>query len=61
MTIEEAKEIINFNPRPREEGDREVTSQNTTAGDFNPRPREEGDRLLTTEAVPPRTFQSTPS
>ena len=33
----------NFNPRPREEGDRYAGAISLYARDFNPRPREEGD------------------
>ena len=32
-----------FNPRPREEGDRYTRSCMAGSCDFNPRPREEGD------------------
>ena len=32
-----------FNPRPREEGDRQLAFPSTVSSDFNPRPREEGD------------------
>ena len=32
-----------FNPRPREEGDRQLAFPSTVSRDFNPRPREEGD------------------
>ena len=35
----------NFNPRPREEGDRSNKSKNAMLKDFNPRPREEGDDM----------------
>ena len=34
----------NFNPRPREEGDRQRLYRVLSAVYFNPRPREEGDR-----------------
>ena len=37
---------IDFNPRPREEGDATDTTDTTVNTDFNPRPREEGDILL---------------
>ena len=37
---------LNFNPRPREEGDTLLTSAQMIALHFNPRPREEGDELL---------------
>ena len=34
---------MNFNPRPREEGDSERSLITGSAFYFNPRPREEGD------------------
>ena len=34
---------IDFNPRPREEGDVPATRSAEMSGNFNPRPREEGD------------------
>ena len=34
---------IDFNPRPREEGDSTEVTHDMGFGDFNPRPREEGD------------------
>ena len=43
-----AKEAVNFNPRPREEGDDSRRFFCTEKGDFNPRPREEGDIFLVT-------------
>ena len=36
-------EGLHFNPRPREEGDRQMTALSFVPRDFNPRPREEGD------------------
>ena len=44
MTIDEAKEIINFNPRPRKEGDYRSCRSRRNCSNFNPRPRKEGDR-----------------
>ena len=35
--------VIDFNPRPREEGDPCSANNYTPVYDFNPRPREEGD------------------
>ena len=37
----------NFNPRPREEGDRPTVILSATGVNFNPRPREEGDEFFT--------------
>ena len=37
----------NFNPRPREEGDKSGTEKFSRGLYFNPRPREEGDSFLT--------------
>ena len=37
--------VIDFNPRPREEGDGKDLSIIAIDDDFNPRPREEGDKL----------------
>ena len=34
---------LNFNPRPREEGDNITAILEYSQGNFNPRPREEGD------------------
>ena len=39
--------LINFNPRPREEGDLVLYSIEIVLCDFNPRPREEGDIVTT--------------
>ena len=35
--------ILNFNPRPREEGDKPLPLKPQKRNNFNPRPREEGD------------------
>ena len=35
--------IWNFNPRPREEGDKQLLQRLCKQNNFNPRPREEGD------------------
>ena len=35
--------VLDFNPRPREEGDGKDLSIIAIEDDFNPRPREEGD------------------
>ena len=40
--------LIDFNPRPREEGDRSFQSAFRPGAYFNPRPREEGDLLFNT-------------
>ena len=37
--------IKNFNPRPREEGDKYNYGIPSTVSYFNPRPREEGDQM----------------
>ena len=37
------RDVKNFNPRPREEGDRSGDGDILTVLYFNPRPREEGD------------------
>ena len=37
---------VDFNPRPREEGDTIKTIRNSTNLYFNPRPREEGDIVV---------------
>ena len=37
-----------FNPRPREEGDRPDKSEGIQLDNFNPRPREEGDHKTPT-------------
>ena len=36
---------LNFNPRPREEGDKYPLVNQVLPLDFNPRPREEGDSV----------------
>ena len=38
--------VVNFNPRPREEGDDVYDEPVLDVKDFNPRPREEGDVQL---------------
>ena len=45
-SVEESTLDDNFNPRPREEGDRKKGFRLCSEGYFNPRPREEGDFLL---------------
>ena len=52
---------LNFNPRPREEGDGRKTPSKALADNFNPRPREEGDRENRGNVSIPMIFQSTPS
>ena len=37
---------VNFNPRPREEGDPHLGYLYTLFHNFNPRPREEGDQYF---------------
>ena len=37
--------LVYFNPRPREEGDKENYAFNLSGLYFNPRPREEGDGI----------------
>ena len=46
MRTERIKMNINFNPRPREEGDLRVLLIVHYLKHFNPRPREEGDKRL---------------
>ena len=53
---------MNFNPRPREEGDTLQSSRQSVIINFNPRPREEGDSTFGDfDAVYAIKFQSTPS
>ena len=51
----------NFNPRPREEGDRNCVKHSEQTHYFNPRPREEGDALYSDTDSIKVLFQSTPS
>ena len=44
MHSQKQKRTVDFNPRPREEGDRIKIYKKTIAKYFNPRPREEGDK-----------------
>ena len=37
---------LNFNPRPREEGDQRYYTEKQRRFYFNPRPREEGDKYV---------------
>ena len=44
QTLPDPEQIkIDFNPRPREEGDLKGDKNFNVPRDFNPRPREEGD------------------
>ena len=43
--------VVNFNPRPREEGDDVYDEPVLDVKDFNPRPREEGDNHFLGEFV----------
>ena len=56
-----ALHLINFNPRPREEGDFITIISRITISDFNPRPREEGDCFRKSLRGRSSLFQSTPS
>ena len=38
------RQEYHFNPRPREEGDKDIIGQKVCPSYFNPRPREEGDQ-----------------
>ena len=42
-------DLSDFNPRPREEGDKIYAPSDDYPYDFNPRPREEGDHQLCAE------------
>ena len=53
--------IMDFNPRPREEGDLLRPQFRCHRGHFNPRPREEGDHFQIFLIVIILVFQSTPS
>ena len=44
---------VDFNPRPREEGDLALYHFTTLAWYFNPRPREEGDLSFIVYIIPP--------
>ncbi len=43
--LQDTPVTLDFNPRPREEGDRPCTRGDVGKCHFNPRPREEGDGL----------------
>ena len=53
--------VVNFNPRPREEGDDVYDEPVLDVKDFNPRPREEGDLPKLQARKFAFAFQSTPS
>ena len=55
------RRVIDFNPRPREEGDSFHCLYYTVSLYFNPRPREEGDKLFYQAYSFQHLFQSTPS
>ena len=52
---------MDFNPRPREEGDGLGLRMVQAWFNFNPRPREEGDYMLAYRIYSGLIFQSTPS
>ena len=52
---------MNFNPRPRKEGDVRPNDFTKSFGNFNPRPRKEGDLVHNANFVANFRFQSTPS
>ena len=52
---------LDFNPRPREEGDSGYGYCSCRSGNFNPRPREEGDVCQPRVLTYGFGFQSTPS
>ena len=52
---------LNFNPRPREEGDKRGFDCGGKVDHFNPRPREEGDVAVDNADLFSELFQSTPS
>ena len=49
-----------FNPRPREGGDRLLPVTGKAQNHFNPRPREGGDLISARQPSSPEGFQSTP-
>ena len=51
---------FNFNPRPREEGDRFYSVLSAVVRYFNPRPREEGDSRKSTTSTKTRYFNPRP-
>ena len=53
--------VVNFNPRPREEGDKCFIKSILFGTYFNPRPREEGDQPIWWSTQKQERFQSTPS
>ena len=42
---------LNFNPRPREEGDCDISYKVIPCKYFNPRPREEGDVVTAVDGI----------
>ena len=52
---------FHFNPRPRKEGDHNISRCASSKIDFNPRPRKEGDVIAWVEIDAKVEFQSTPS
>ena len=55
-----AWKIMNFNPRPREEGDFIYIIKRGRAVNFNPRPREEGDPAPVRGSAKPKDFNPRP-
>ena len=51
---------IDFNPRPREEGDISPNFHKTITKYFNPRPREEGDYIASMPFSPTTHFNPRP-
>ena len=51
---------VNFNPRPREEGDLKGDKNFNVPRDFNPRPREEGDSFHYLYCTKPVYFNPRP-
>ena len=49
-----------FNPRPREEGDINQTTDYVSNKYFNPRPREEGDTIITKAIISTLNFNPRP-
>ena len=52
--------LINFNPRPRKEGDRLCLWRRRVACYFNPRPRKEGDLSVDEVTTSPSYFNPRP-
>ncbi len=48
---EQANLLLDFNPRPHEEGDKNAVGKDSWMEDFNPRPHEEGDSAVFSHAT----------